>query len=71
VAVEWSVRVARPADGTSSGGVWASCFQVSLNASVHARRGNFERAAALLEESRAIRLEADGTEERFGRDGYY
>jgi tetratricopeptide (TPR) repeat protein len=51
--------------------VWASCFQVSLNASVHARRGNFERAAALREESRAIMLEADGTEERFGRDGYY
>jgi tetratricopeptide (TPR) repeat protein len=51
--------------------VWASCFQVALNASVHARCGEFERAAALREESRAIMLEADGTEERFGRDGYY
>jgi tetratricopeptide (TPR) repeat protein len=51
--------------------VWASCFQVALNASVHARRGDFERAAALREESRAIMLDADGTEERFGRDNYY
>jgi len=51
--------------------VWASCFQVSLNASVHARRGDFERAAALREESQAIMLEADGTQERWGRDNYY
>ena len=51
--------------------VWAACFQVALNASVHARRGDFERAAALRGESQAIMLSADGTQERWGRDNHY
>jgi class 3 adenylate cyclase/tetratricopeptide (TPR) repeat protein len=51
--------------------VWASCFQLSLNASVHARRGEFEQAAALREESRAFMLNSDGAQERWGRDNYY
>jgi len=51
--------------------VSASCFQVALNASVHARRGEMEQAAALREESRAIMVGTDGTEEQFARDNYY
>jgi class 3 adenylate cyclase/tetratricopeptide (TPR) repeat protein len=49
----------------------ASCFQVALNASVHARRGELEQAAALREESMKIMLGTDGTEEKFERDNYY
>ena len=49
----------------------ASCFQVALNASVHARRGELEQAAALREESMKIMLGTDGTEEMFERDNYY
>ena len=51
--------------------IWGSCFQVALNASVYARRGQGERARRLREESLAIMLEVDGSQERFGRDSYY
>jgi len=51
--------------------VWASCFQVALNASVHARRGDMEQAEKLREEARNLMIGLDGTEERFGRDNYY
>ena len=51
--------------------VWASCFQVALNASVHARRGDMDRAEILREEARNLMIGLDGTEERFGRDNYY
>ena len=48
-----------------------SCFQVALNASVHARRGNMEQAALLREDARGIMMGMDGSEERFERDNYY
>ena len=51
--------------------VFGSCFQVALNASVHARRGNMEQAALLREDARVIMMGLDGSEERFGRDNYY
>jgi class 3 adenylate cyclase/tetratricopeptide (TPR) repeat protein len=51
--------------------VFGSCFQVALNASVHARRGEMEQAATLREEARVLMVGLDGTEERFGRDNYY
>jgi class 3 adenylate cyclase/tetratricopeptide (TPR) repeat protein len=51
--------------------VWASCFQVALNASVHARRGDMDQAEILREEARNLMIGLDGTEERFGRDNYY
>ncbi len=51
--------------------VWASCFQVALNASVHARRGDMQQAEILREEARVLMVGLDGTEERFGRDNYY
>ncbi|MEK7786565.1 MAG: AAA family ATPase, partial [Chloroflexota bacterium] len=41
--------------------VWAGCFQVALNASVHARRGNFERAALLREQSLALMKDSAGS----------
>ncbi len=51
--------------------VYSRCFQVALNATVHARRGELKQAEALQEESRAIMLAEDGSVERFGRAGYY
>jgi tetratricopeptide (TPR) repeat protein len=51
--------------------VWAGCFQVALNASVHARRGNFERAAALREQSLALMKDSAGSSENWGRDNHY
>ncbi|HJS19586.1 MAG TPA: AAA family ATPase [Anaerolineales bacterium] len=51
--------------------VFGSCFQIALNASVHARRGEMEQAASLREEARLLMIGVDGTEERFGRDSYY
>jgi len=51
--------------------VWAGCFQVALNASVHARRGNFERAAVLREQSLAIMKDSAGSSENWGRDNHY
>lgn len=51
--------------------VWASCFQVALNASVHARRGDMVQAEKLREEAHTLMIGVDGTEERFGRDSYY
>ena len=51
--------------------VLGSCFQIALNASVHARRGEMEPAAALREEARILMMGLDGSEARFGRDNYY
>lgn len=51
--------------------VWAGCFQVALNASVHARRGNFERAAVLREQSLALMKDSAGSLENWGRDNHY
>lgn len=51
--------------------VFGSCFQIALNASVHARRGNMEQAALLREEAHTLMVGLDGSEERFGRDNYY
>jgi class 3 adenylate cyclase/tetratricopeptide (TPR) repeat protein len=51
--------------------VFASCFQIALNASVYARRGEIEQAEMLRQESRSLMLSLDGTEDRFGRDSYY
>ena len=51
--------------------VFGSCFQIALNASVHARRGEMEQASRLREEARVLMMGLDGSEERFGRDNYY
>jgi len=51
--------------------VWAGCFQVALNASVHARRGNFEQAAMLREQSLALMKASAGLPENWGRDNHY
>ena len=51
--------------------IYGRCFQIALNASVHARRGELKQAAALREESRAIMLDGAGGEENFTRAGYY
>jgi class 3 adenylate cyclase/tetratricopeptide (TPR) repeat protein len=51
--------------------VFGGCFQVALNASLHARRGEMEQAALLREEARRLMVGVDGSEERFGRDSYY
>ena len=51
--------------------VFGSCFQIALNASVHARRGEMEQAGKMREEARALMVSMDETEDRFGRDNYY
>jgi len=51
--------------------VFAHCFQLALDASVQARRGVFERAAALRNESYAVMLELFGSEDEFNRASYY
>jgi len=51
--------------------VFGSCFQIALNASVHARRGDTQQAEILREESRSLMVSMDETEDRFGRDNYY
>jgi class 3 adenylate cyclase/tetratricopeptide (TPR) repeat protein len=51
--------------------IFARCFQVALDACVHARRGELEQAAALREESRAIMLDESGSESQFTRANYY
>jgi len=50
--------------------VGAMCFQVSLSASIHARRGEFERARLLREESFALMVAAEPPE-AWGRDNHY
>ena len=47
------------------------CFMVALNASVHALRGEHDKAARLRAESQAIMSEATGPPERWGRDNHY
>ena len=51
--------------------VSASCWQMSLNASVRARRGEYEQAAVLRHQSYAIMLDEWGSEDRFGRAAYH
>ena len=51
--------------------VFGSCFQIALNASVHARRGEMDQAVRLREEARVLMMGLDGSEVRFGRDNYY
>jgi class 3 adenylate cyclase/tetratricopeptide (TPR) repeat protein len=51
--------------------VFARCLQVALDAGVHARRGEFEQAAALRDQSRAIMLEESGSEAQFTRANFY
>jgi class 3 adenylate cyclase/tetratricopeptide (TPR) repeat protein len=53
------------------GRVGAMCFQIALNAGVYARRGEFERAATLREESRALMVASTGPLERWARDNHY
>jgi hypothetical protein len=47
------------------------CFQIALAASVYARRGEFDRAAALREESYSLMLTRYGSLENWGRDSHY
>ena len=51
--------------------IYGRCFQIALNASIHARRGELKQAAALRKESLAIMLDEVGSEENFTRAGYY
>jgi tetratricopeptide (TPR) repeat protein len=52
--------------------VSGSCWQMSLNASVHIRRGEFKEAAVLRDDSYAIMLDKYyGSEDRFERAAYY
>lgn len=51
--------------------VFARCFQLALDACVHARRGEPAQAAPLRDESRAIMLDENGGEDQFGRGNYY
>jgi serine/threonine protein kinase len=47
------------------------CFQLGLNASVHARRGEFEQAATLRDESRNVMLNEFGSLDEWKRGMYY
>jgi predicted ATPase/predicted Ser/Thr protein kinase len=47
------------------------CFQLGLNASVRARRGEFEQAALLRDESRNVMLNQFGPQDEWGRGMYY
>ncbi len=51
--------------------VGAFCFQIALHASVHARRGAFDLARALREESVALMLKQAGSMDAWGRSNYY
>jgi len=51
--------------------VGAMCFQLALNASVHARRGEFEQARVLRERSLARMTAAEGPPERWSRANHY
>ncbi len=47
------------------------CFFLGLVASVHALRGDFERAARLRQESQSIMIAAEGPPDRWGRSNRY
>ncbi len=51
--------------------VGVMCFQIALTSSVYARRGQFDRAAALREESLSTMLTNSGPQESWERGNYY